>query len=41
MRITAARLHEAATDERRDDEYFPTQDWNPPYGPSAVGGDFV
>lgn len=32
---------DALTDETRDVEYFPGQDWNPPYGPQAFGGDFV
>lgn len=32
---------DAAIDERQDHLYFPGQQWNPPYGPSARGGTFV
>jgi len=34
-------LIDAAINETRDDELFPTQEWNPPYGRSARGGTFV
>lgn len=34
-------LIDGAIGETRDAEYFPAQEWNPPYGRSARGGDFV